>query len=161
MRLELNNKKAFTLIEIMVVVTVLSLVMVTATHLFMRIIRVNQKARAILTVKQTGDNALTVLTQKIRNAQAISSGCDGISQSSIVLDGTTVITCSANGIVLTGGQNLVGSSLQLNGASSCFNCSRAALRPDVVLVNFTLTNNRTSFEAVSLSFSTTISLRNY
>jgi prepilin-type N-terminal cleavage/methylation domain-containing protein len=160
--LKLRNRTnfGFTLIEMMVVITLLALVATTAIHLFTRIIRANQKARAILAVKQTGDNALAILSQKIRNSQAISSTCSGTAQASITLDSTT-ITCSPTGIALTGGQNLVGSDLQLNGASSCFNCYRSDLRPDVVLINFTLTNNKTGFEATSLSFSTTVSLRSY
>lgn len=154
------KKIGFTLIEMLVVTTLLGLVATTAVHLFMRIIRANQKARAILAVKQTGDSALAILSQKIRNAQSISSTCNGTAQANISPDSIT-ITCSSTGITLTGSQNLIGSDLQLGGAASCFTCYRSALRPDVVLINFTLTNNKTGFAATSLNFSTTVSLRSY
>ncbi len=156
-----NLKLGFTLIEMLVVTVLLGLVVTTATHLFTRIIRANQKARAILAIKQTGDNALAVLSQKIRSAQSIAECSDiGTTGSTITLD-SNAITCSAAGITTGIGQNLVGSDLKVEGYGACFTCYSSDLRPDVVLINFTLTNNKTSFEDTSLSFSTTVSLRSY
>lgn len=158
-----NKKSGFTLIEMLVVISLLAIVVTTATHLFARIIRANQKAREVLNIKQTGDNALTSLSQKIRNTQSIgSSQCSqvGITGDTLTLDGVNIV-CASNGITIGSGQNLIGSDLSVEGYDTCFTCYSSSLRPNVVTINFTLTNDKSGFEETTLSFSTTVSLRSY
>lgn len=159
-----KGRTGFTLIEILVVTALVSVVAATATQIFSQILRSNQKARAILEVKQVGDNALTVIANKIRNAKTISSVCDVPASNTItIIDSNNTeidIVCSSAGIAL-GSESLIGADLTLTNYNSCFRCYSYEGSPELVEVGFTLSKTGEAFEDSELNFSTTVSLRNY
>lgn len=157
----------FSLIEILVTVALVGIVTVTATGLFTYSLRSNQKTRSILEVKQVGDNAISIMANKIRQADLEPNICEvsptAADEITVVNDDVaTVFVCSTGGIT-SNGNNLIGTDLKIDNAD-CFICYADDLGgPAVVEISFTLakrsgTNPQSD---VSLDFMTSVSLRNY
>ncbi|OGG10244.1 hypothetical protein A2154_04975 [Candidatus Gottesmanbacteria bacterium RBG_16_43_7] len=89
----------FTLIEILVSVTILSIMAIFIVQSIISVIRANAKAELLREIKQNGDYAMDVLTRKIQNATGIT--CDSSSR-------LTVVTTDENGHTTSAVYNTAG-----------------------------------------------------
>lgn len=171
-----SQKTGFTLIEILTVIAVIAVVVATAVQIFSFSLRSEARTRSILALKQTGDNALAVMANNIRNSRTIDlTDCSSspVGHDSITLVNqdysSTIITCSETGIVVDDGipetepQNLVGSDYFLSGHDSCFRCySTETDGLKSVSINFTLARiSSDPSKQYSLEFNSTAFMRQY
>lgn len=169
--MELKTKAGFTLIEALIAVTLTVMVIVSAIQIFSLVLRNNQKTRAIIQTKQTGDHALAVISTNIRNSRQIVSDCSaaGYISSSLIIEDSLgsqiTISCTANGITYASNILVDGAreNITLINPGACFTCySGNGLSPDIVLAKFTLQKNKNDkLIGAELDFSTSVSLRNY
>lgn len=66
-----NRFSGFTLIEVLIVVTLLGVFTVVATDTFTNIMRAQNKARVVNELEQSGNYALSVMEQQIRDAEEV------------------------------------------------------------------------------------------
>lgn len=171
-----SNSKGFTLIEILVVISILGLIMVVGTNMFIQVLKNNVKTEAIKDVKQNGDYAIMVMERMIRNAQNI-RGCsssvitidnpDGRQTTFECLDGAIASRSGALSGKLTSSKVTLSSALPpasvCNSSTLAFTCD-STFQPPTVTVGFTLTKvgeNLRAEEQSSLIFNQSISLRTY
>lgn len=161
---KLQATKGLTLIEMLVVVSLVSLVGVMGTRFLFSTLRANRKSESLARIKQSGDYAIKIMAREIRNAQVVDT-C-GLSMSSISLDGAaTVFTCNnVQGYIEKDGASLTtgGSDIALNSCS--FSCDLGTGgSPDSVTISFTLQKAPVGIieERVTMNFSTKVSLRTY
>ncbi len=69
----INNQKGFTLIEILVVITIIGILTGITADIFIQIVRGSNKANVVTEIKQNGDNILNQLERAIRNAEEITA----------------------------------------------------------------------------------------
>ena len=174
----ISYHSGFTLIEILVAVSIISLVFVSATQIFAFTLRSNQKARAIMDTKQTGDNALAIVSNAIRTASAITSDCATVPAASINLTATNgnliTFTCLATNFTMTtiNKDLTTESSILIDGSAdnlvitepnNCFTCyETSGSTPPIVQISYTLQKaGANPASGIQLFFSTSVSLRNY
>ncbi len=68
-----NNQQGFTLIEILVVITIIGVLTGITADIFIQIVRGSNKANVVTEIKQNGDNILNQLERTIRNAEEITA----------------------------------------------------------------------------------------
>ncbi|MBI2040333.1 prepilin-type N-terminal cleavage/methylation domain-containing protein [Candidatus Microgenomates bacterium] len=66
-----NRRKGFTLMEVLVVITVLSIIGVLMLVIFTRTLRGSNKSQAVLAIKQNGQAVLETMDKTIRNAESL------------------------------------------------------------------------------------------
>jgi prepilin-type N-terminal cleavage/methylation domain-containing protein len=86
-------KRAFTLIELLIYMTILSLVLVSITGFFLNIISGDIKESSYQEVQQNGRFAMAKITQEIKKAIGINSPAPGSSSNSLSL---VMVTPSLN-----------------------------------------------------------------
>lgn len=171
------KKTGFTLVEILVVISILAIIVVAGSNMFFTLLRGSSKAKTLQLVKQNGDYAISVMERMVRNARNVS----GLgSSSSIVIqnpDGqqTTFECCGTS------------SDLMIASISGTLTCQQARLtsgevkviscpfvfsvvpgvtgtKPAVVTIKFSLSQAAVTTrpeEQAAIDFQTTVSLRNY
>ncbi|HUV43035.1 MAG TPA: type II secretion system protein [Patescibacteria group bacterium] len=163
------KKKGFTLIEILVVVSLFGIIAVIGSGSFFSLLRGSTKSKTVSAVKQNGDYALGVMERMIRNARYLEENsneqtCElGMTRIKIKNPdgGSTEFSCDSSTISSNSGE-LISGGLTL---SSCaFDCREDGdLDPDVVAISFTLLSGASvghPEEGAVIDFKTTISLRN-
>jgi prepilin-type N-terminal cleavage/methylation domain-containing protein len=92
-------KKGFTLIELMIVVSVVGLIAITTTTIFFAVSRSQRQAELREEIKEDGTYALTVMSKMIRQATSIDCGSQP-SQIDIVNPNgaSTTFQCSSSSI---------------------------------------------------------------
>lgn len=157
-------KKGFTLLELLMVVSLLGLVLITVTGLLGNIFSGSGKSRALQAVKQNGQFALSTMERTARRAKTLTA-CSGGTLTVIVPEtgGDVAYTFDRSGATLRrNGINLVSSDVRVTGFS-CSLTPAAAGNPAVVKIILTLDKlSLTPDEsALAQTFETTISLRTY
>lgn len=177
------KKSGFTLLEIIVVIALLGIVGVMAVDIFFTSLRGGTKAETLKEIKQNGDFAISVMERMIRNAQEVTSTCDGSSMPSITIRNPdyyeTTFECvwdlieevayiaSSSAAITSKNITLVRPgtpSPDCTSADLTFTCSQTASKPETVSISFTLYQKGVTSrpeERASVTFETTISLRNY
>lgn len=181
-----RQRSGFTLIEMMVVVTVLAIIAGIGSSMLFSILRGSTKTQTMLMVKQQGEFATLVMERMIRNARSIehtSSGPTSYTSNSLKIinpDGfSTTFSCanidnSPDGKfeIASTSASLVSAVDRLTSADVAVeNCNlftitkgQAGINPDTVRINFKLSpsiqGNRPE-EQSTVTFDTTVSLRNY
>ncbi len=143
-----NNKNAFTLVEIVLYVTIFMGILLTASSIFNTAIQSRVKSQTISEVEQQGAQAIQAMTQTIRDATAINSPSTGASATSLSIN----VVSGANSPTifdLSGGQlrikEGVATAVPLNNtrvtASSLifYNLTRASTS-GIISFQFTLTH---------------------
>lgn len=148
----------FTLVETLVAVAIMGLVIAGATSMFFFVLKGEKKADTRIKVKQSGDFALSVMSSTIRNADSITTVCDGTQKPSISV-GPTTFAVSA-GQITSNGQPLTSSEYVISTLNP-FLCTRYPDKPKVVTITFTLARVGLTEESTQQTFQTTVSLRNY
>lgn len=177
--MELKTDKGYTLMEIMVVITVMATIVAIGSSIFLSILRGSTKAKSISMVKQNGVWALSTMERMIRNARQVEENSGGqvcntgmnkiniLSPDQMETEfaceeiGTTDSRIASNSAI----RNTRLTNNEVKVTSCQFNCEFGeGTRPDSVTILFTLTQNLMTSkpeEQVSVDFQTTVSLRNY
>lgn len=163
-----SSRSGFTLIEVLVMITMLALISVIAAGIFFTVLHTSTRTTTETEVKQKGQFALSVMEKMIRGARSIenaSSFCDDTERTAITIDsydgGTTEFLCgedqiSSNAAVLVSGLTI-----------DCSQFVRCVFGGNVipkVTVNFSLSAGTAislPFQKATENFQTTVSLRNY
>lgn len=156
--------RGFTLIEILVVVTVFVIIAILAANMFFSIFKGSSKTRVLAEVKQNGNYALGVMERMIRNARSIENYGGNYIKIRNPDDSTTTFRCGDSNITLDGA-SLISDKVKVKTCSGVFNVAsgETGVKPDVVTINFTLVQaegNRGE-ETAQASFKTSVTLRNY
>lgn len=69
----IKNQQGFTLIEILVVISIIGILTAITADIFIQIIRGSNKANIVTEIKQNGDNILNQLERVIRNAEEVTA----------------------------------------------------------------------------------------
>lgn len=157
-------KKGFTLLELLMVVSLLGLIMITVTGLLGTIFSGSGKSRALQSVKQNGQFAVSAMERTARRAKTLTTCSEG-TLTVIVPEtiGDVTYTFDRSGSTLRrNGINLVNSDVRVTG----FSCSLTASAPgNPAIIKITLTLDKPSSTpdetAVAQTFATTVSLRTY
>lgn len=98
------KNSGFTLIEILVSVTILSVVSTVIASVLFLSLRSNTKTMAIKEVKQNGDAAVSIIREFVRGAESVS--CEAASINAIDSNGETTIFCCSDGKVASNSADL-------------------------------------------------------
>ncbi|MCM8787808.1 MAG: prepilin-type N-terminal cleavage/methylation domain-containing protein [Candidatus Omnitrophica bacterium] len=161
-KLTINSNKfcfGFTFVEVMVAVVVLGLVATATTGLFLNTLKNKRKTEALSNITRSGDYALAIMTNKIKNAQTISCSSSPFPQIIITNLDRTInnFRCVSNNLFLDD------SMLIKDYVLACsFSCQTNTTPPSVT-INFTLFfgNSNEGDNYVSQNFTTKVSLRTY
>lgn len=156
-------RNGFALIEILIVLVVFVLLTALANQVFFSVLRGSQKSEALTLVKQSGNQAISVIQRSLYNARGIVS-CVQDKVTYRDADGQqTSFACSGvggeDGYIASGSARLTGQELN---ATSCSISCNTTVNPAQVTVSFTLkkkTGERPE-ERVTLPFQTQVVLRN-
>ncbi|OGG01840.1 hypothetical protein A2Z33_01140 [Candidatus Gottesmanbacteria bacterium RBG_16_52_11] len=170
----MRRPNGFTLVEILVSITIIAIISVVVVQAFVSIIRVNTKTEALKEVKQNGEYVLSVLTRKIQNSTEITSTCDGTNVNTLQVikrntDGTTeydsVFSINSGVIYLAEGAGAPEKIIsdRVYAEILTFNCTEVREQPARVTVRFVLRQNTigaATFETARQVFRDTIQTRN-
>lgn len=122
-----TQQQGFTLIEIMLYVTIASGFLITLVFFFFTLLEGRVKNNVILNVSNQGTQAMQVMMQQVRNADSITSPSIGTSNNSLVIvDDTVTYTFS-----------VVNDSIEM---SSTGGGSVALTNGEVAITDFIVTN---------------------
>lgn len=148
------KKSGFTLIEILVSISILSLVSVVIASILFLSLRSDSKTRSAKEVKQNGNAAVLVLKEFIRNAESISCFEDQIDV--VSSDGGTSSFLCFEGKISSNSANLTSSLVECSNFSvSCSDVTGGQL----VEFSFTLSPSTTQLGDSSLEFSDKVYFR--
>lgn len=176
-----SNKKGFTLLEMVVSISIVALVAVVLSQIFIVTLRTNAKTEISKDMKQNGELALESMVRMIQRAKSIATTCasSGTTVQSLTIvnndDGETTYGCVADGTAMrlasssaSATKYLTSSNVTLGGTTCSestleFVCYGAAGLPGSVTISFQLSHSGmsfVSFEQSSESFQTTATMRN-
>ncbi|MFC1727226.1 PilW family protein [Patescibacteria group bacterium] len=172
MKKQAYHRQGFSLIEIIVVISILTVVLATGTSIFYTILKNTTKARIVAEVKQNGDFAISSMEREIRsskNAEVIDLGL-GLTITTLA-GGEITFNCvvgdEINRLELgVPDQSLTSRRVMPSNCTDAFFVTEGVegSSADLVEIKFTLsqfgTSTRTE-EATEINFNKTVSLRNY
>lgn len=172
--------RGFTIIELLISVSIIGLLAIVATQTIISTIRTNLKTEALKEVKQNGDVTLSTMTRMIQNAQTVTTACSqagtasnqltitnpdgGSSTFSCIVDGalTRIASISAaRTVYFTNTSTTLGSPPCANQLR--FTCRTFGSKPGTIDVAFTISQSAATtnfFERASTNFTTSVTLRN-
>lgn len=162
-----KRQGGFTLIELLVIVLLFGLLGAVSSNSLFGLLKGASRAENIKEIKQSGDYIVSLLQQKIRFANSITSTCNGSFVSTLDIlnrdNSTTTFACTAGEIVMNDGTAAtLTSSLVSVTTSSCaiFSCTNEAGSYRVSL-NMTLavTATANSTDPVSETYTTLVTIR--
>ena len=171
--MKISNFKGFTLIELLVSVGLFSALATVIISVLFISFRTSKKSDVIISVKQSGNSALSQMVSKIRFAKSLD---DPITCVPDVTQNSITITAFDGGQTVYGCPGVMTESISSNSAAlvdintitvdSCsFTCSQTTTNdPPTITIKFTLSaTNETGFveNSTSIPFQTSITLRNY
>lgn len=167
----LQDNKGFTLVEMVVVISLLGIVAIIATGFLLTTLSGSGKAEMVKEVRQNGNYALSVMENMIRNSLAFKTDCPNPDNKSLTIvnqdGGTTVFSCS-EGKIASGSAFLTNDSVFVDdeGEDACsFECTHLPGLPPVVTIKFTVSQipdeSLRPSEKASLDFETVVVVRNY
>jgi len=156
----------FTLVEVLVAVSLLGIVTATTTSLLLSSLRASQKSQALLEVKQSGDHAVKTMSRMIRNAREVRDYSPALIRFENPDGGETEFRCeteqnriASNSASLTAQEE----NISLEACSFSYAPGTDIGEPDSVTISFTLKKTAggpIAYEA-KMDFQTTASLRTY
>ena len=168
-------EKGLSLVEILIVITIFSVLGVLITQSVILTLTGSRKSEATIRVRENLDYSLNVIERQLRNASAVyrdstyTTACNSSVQTSIYyLDqngNKSYFSCeNIDGVgsyIASGSAHLTGSAVKIVACS--FQCVPNALsNPNLVRVKITLNDGSTTgVNSASASASTQIYLRNY
>ena len=161
-----QSDAGFSLLEVLVVISLVAVIAVTATQLLFTSLSGSGKASSLAVVKQNGDHAIGVIERNIRNAASVDCGV-GDSITITDSDGVVIVyTITTDQITQTAATDLYLTSDRLVAENlTCSILSGTTGEPEIVSVSFLLRFgqpgvNKAS-EVASQVFESRVSLRNY
>jgi len=163
-------KKGFTLIEMLLYLSILSIIVIAMSSFLFLSYNSRIKATVIAEIEQQGNQTMSLITQNIRNAQSITSPSPGTASSSLTLTeysagvSPTIIAQSVNKLQMTEGVNPVvdiTSNRVIISGLTFQNLTRAS-SPGTIRIQFTLNYlnpDNLSEYTYSKIFTSTASLR--
>ena len=177
------SNSGFSLIELLVVVTMIGLIGTLTTQIFILGIKSQAKSEVIKEVKQNGDYAITVMENMVRNAVDVSNSACNVSQDHLIIlnpDGiSTTFSCnifetenkyrkiaSVSGTLPETVYALTSEKVNLSSCIFRVVCPDPPLSPKYVFISFTIRGINSSLTPTpgnisSLEYQTTVSLRTY
>ena len=165
-----NMKKGFTLIEMLLYLSILSIVILALSSFLYLSYSARIKATVIAEVEQQGNQTMSLITQNIRNTQTVTSPVSGTSASSLTLTeytallSPTVINQTSNKLQISEGSNSavdLSSNRVIVSGLSFQNLARSST-PGLMRIQFTLNHvnpNNLGEYTYSKAFTATASLR--
>lgn len=161
--------RAFTLIEMLVAITLFAIVGTIGTDIFLSVVRSSNKANIIAELERNGNAALAMMSTEIRNARDLDacsgSSCTITNQDSIAVTFSRVTPSGENGYVARNNNPITDTARAsgVNITSLSFVASASA--PPVVTITLGLSQpvgapGRIDYRA-STTLTTTVSLRTY
>lgn len=154
--------RGFTLIEMLVVISVFSIIAVLVGSLVGRSMKGARKSESSLKVRAELENAVSIIERSLRGAKANSVSCTPTSVNFTGQDGQPVsFSCSvasSNFVLKKGNYDIVGSNVKLTACN--FDCSK--LSEGIVGINLSgVSANSSGVESDSINVSARVVLRNY
>ena len=162
-----KNKKGFSIIEMLVVVSIFAVIGVLTTSALTLTLRGSRKSESLVRVRENVNYSLAIIERQIRSSESITT-CDGTSSSTLSytsLEGITAsfscITPGSAGYIASGSGRLTSTDISVTACS--FTCSQTdANNPQVVRVSVTAEDSvSTGAEKGSVSTDMEIITRNY
>ncbi|MCA9381215.1 hypothetical protein KC678_03030 [Candidatus Dojkabacteria bacterium] len=145
-----KNKKAFTLIETLLYISLTSIILISISAFMGALISTNQRNKAISEVDQQATQILQVITESIKSANGINTPVQAGSGSSLSL---SMANSAVNPIVISLSNNI----LQIQeGSVSTINLSSTS----VIVNNITFYNMSTDASNLAIRFEFTMSYNN-
>lgn len=170
----------FSLIELLIVITLIGIIGVIISQVFIMGFKIQAKSEIVKEIKQNGDFALSVIENMVRNSADINSGQCNISGNMLTItnqDGySTTFDCTSNtqiasisaysGLYPTIVTSLTNNKVTVSNCSFVIVCPTPALNPKYVFMNYTVRQSGSGIIPTpgaysSLDYQSTISLRNY
>ena len=167
-----NQNLGFTLVELLIVVTLIGFIGTITSQIFIINLRSQVKSELLKEVKQNGDYALSAMEMMIRNAVNISSLQCNIPSDELTItnqDGfTTTFSCTNGSKIASNTSSLTSNKVVVYNCSNAFRvvCPTPPLYPKYVFINYIIQQAGTDLtptpgSITSLEYQSTISLRNY
>jgi len=161
-------KKGYTLIEILVVVTVFAAISLITSQTIILTLRGTKKAESISKVRSNLDNAVGSMERQLRGAKSIVSACAGAASPTIIFvdQNNNQVTFSCNNVnsnnqpsnIASGSASLTTSDVAISACS--FTCTPAAgNNPPSILIS--VTGNDLTGQGSSVPVVTQVTLRNF
>lgn len=171
----IKNNKAFSLIEMLVAISIFAVIGVLVTTSMALTLRSSKKSDSLVRVRESLNYSLASLERQIRNSERITSTCaiTGTVSSSITyvsLEGiSTQFDCISPGVsgYIASGSGALAKRLtpdDISVTACSFTCTKAVNSPAIIKVNVTAKDkNTTGTETEKGSVSTTMEIitRNY
>lgn len=157
-----NLGPGFTLVEVLVVVTLIGIFMVATTQIFFTSLQTQSKSQIKQEIKQNGDYILSIMEQVTRNGQDVTGG--GTNFTVTNPDGTTTVFNCAAPSIQRDGQVLTSSKVVVSNCAVVVVVPNPPTSPKYVFVNFTLRQAAATTdvrETATEYFQGTYTLRNY
>lgn len=142
-----RTSRGFTLVELLISISVIGILIVGITDFYFTILSFRIKNQTIAEVELQGTSTMRLLSQRIRNAESITSPAIGTSNNLLTLAmasdaiDPTIVDNSSNRLRITEGTQspvfLTGTSVSLSNLTFT-NLSRVST-PGIVRISFTLT----------------------
>lgn len=165
-------KKGYSLIEILVVMSIVAVISIFGLNFLSTILKGTSKSTITSELKQNGNYVMDVMSYYIRNAVTIEQ-CLSNSITLRQWDNTSVVFSllakddvnKINARIASNSAALTNSDAQSGIAVSSLSFTCSSTAPPVVTLSFTLSQSawasNTTENTASLNFSTTVSLRTY
>ncbi len=163
-----NIEKGLSLLEILIVITIFSVLGILITQSVMLTLGGSRKSESIIKVRENLDYSLNIIERQIRSASSVSpcpnsdtSTINYIDQNGKASWFSCVNTGLADSYIASGAAHLTGSAVKI--ISCAFTCVTNTLsNPDLVKVDLTVREgSATGVQSANVSASTQIYLRNY
>jgi prepilin-type N-terminal cleavage/methylation domain-containing protein len=161
-----GRNKGFTLIELMVSISILGILAVTATTIFFRTFRGSGKTETLVTVEQSGTYLLSIMERFIKGALQVTAVGDGNcpgsgeSLSLVNADGGETVFALSEGSITSNSAKISPSEVTIS--DLLFDCTRTSGAPDKIAVSFDLTyTNQAEGAESDQTFTSTYVLRNF
>jgi type II secretory pathway pseudopilin PulG len=166
----MKDKKGFTLIEIIVVVTMLIVIIAGVIGAMTSVFRAQTAANLSNKVMKNGNLAMNEIKKDIINASSTGMSCpEGIGTSSVtfnnIIDGdVTTLICTDNKIASQSARETVDlistNEVSVIDCSNFVKCVYSSGIPTSVEFSFTLSSGTTEPNYVEKNFNSTVSIRN-
>ena len=173
---KIKNSFGYSLIELLVVITLISILGTLTSQAFILGIRAQSKSEILKEVKQNADYIGQVVENMVRNSIDIQEDqCNSNSQTLTIRSGDgefTTFDCTTNEMASISGQfpeptvylKLSNSKVAIQNCNFRIVCPTPPINPKYMFFNFTLTQTNSDLpkeQQASFDYQNTVSLRNY